>query len=381
MSESPEYLGRPVQKLRPETPSPQAETTEIPINHSPGSGRAGDNTLGRPVQKPREFQESNLSRTEIERENQAEITTTEIEEIFTQPITMPLAWLSGIWLGILLFAGIIGWFVFAQILSTIQIITQLPLLVQPIAWGLVIFFSFIIIYPLSRLLLVYRRLKPVRQIQMTRISIKNMTVQQLQVAKQNLSEYLHAYPLDDNKFIVQLKAMGLSETEQKKLRRTQQELLENSPKTTAVWLQEFEQDFLNPLDEIVKARIQYYAKLLAVKTALSPNALLDMAVVLYNGFSLLRDICVLYQVRIGHLGMMYLLGLIIFQSYVAGQIENHAEGMENWMENVLSDGVLGTTGAKLASLTTSKVGEAAVHYFFLRRIGRSMMSRLRPLNL
>jgi len=203
----------------------------------------------------------------------------------------------------------------------------------------------------------------------------------LQAAKQSICEYLQNYPLENHELSKQLERIGLSDAEQKKLQISKQSLLEESPKTTQDWLREFEQDFLKPLDVVVKARIQYYAKLLALKAALSPNALVDMAVVLYNGFSLLRDICVLYQVRVGRLGSMYLLGLIVFQSYIAGQIEQHIDGVESWLENLLHESILGATGAKLAGVVSSKIGEATLHYFFLRRIGHSMMMRLRPLVL
>lgn len=390
MSNSSRPLGRPVQKVRPtknleeksseapvrEEKTANLESSEIEENKAQISGRSGDNMLGRPIQKPRELESSRVSRADLERE----LEEAELEEIYAQPIKLPLAWLSGLWLILLLFFGIIGWFVFAQILSTLQIILQLPTFVQVIAWVFVIFFSFIVFYPVSRLLMVYYKLKPVKQIQMTRVTTKNLSTNQLLSAKQTISEYLQNYPLEDRKFSEQLEQLGLSESEQRKLQNSKQHLLEVSPQTTAEWLEEFERDFLKPVDAVIKARIQYYAKLLALKAALSPNALIDMAVVLYNGFSLLRDICTLYQVRVGRLGTLYLLGLIVFQSYVAGQIEHHMDGVENWMEGMLSESILGATGAKIASFASSKASEAAIHYFFLRRIGNSMMARLRPLS-
>ncbi len=390
MSESFKVLGRPVQKISPPTPEKTIEHNRQDIENSeekavektvdsqaPGSGRGGDNTLGRPIQKPNISQTSIVSRVDLEEK----AAPADIEDSFVQPITLPLAWLSGVWLVLLLLGGIIGWFVFSQVLSTVNMILQFPLVIQSIAWCFVVFFTFIVIYPLSRLLLAYRRLKPIKQISMTRISTKNLSAEKWQEAKETISSYLQNYPLDDRKCSEQLEKIGLSEIQQRKLQDTKLRLLEKSPITTEDWISEFEQDFLMPLDGVVKARIQHYAKLLALKAALSPHALIDMAVVFYNGFSLLRDICTLYQVRIGRLGILYLLGLVIFQSYVAGQIEHHIDGVEHWMEDWLQGSVLGATGAKLASLAGSKVSEAAIHFFFLRRIGHSMMARLRPLEM
>ncbi len=393
MTEPTRPLGRPIQKPRPaqaeitastanleiessDNNQPSIETTHVEKNQAPNSGRGRDNTLGRPIQKPKEMELSNVSLADLEREEME----AEAEEVFYQPIKLPIAWLSGVWLIVLLFSGVIGWFVFAQIMSTVQTILQLPLVIQAISWLLVAFFSFIIIYPLTKLLIAYRRLKPVKQIKMTKVTTRNLSANQLNAAKQNIVQYLQDYPLDESEFYQQLKKLGLSKKEQQKLLACKNQLLDSDLKTTPAWLQSFEQDFLKPLDKVIHARIQHYAKLLALKTALSPNALIDMAVVLYNGFSLLREICLLYQVRVGRFGTLYLLGLVIFQSYVAGQIEQNMGGVENWIEDMLQNTVLGATGAKVASIAGAKASEAAVHYFFLRRIGKSMMLRLRPLS-
>ncbi len=294
MSDIP--LGRPLQTVRLES----TETVETPvlaeqkpvkqeehiqprsINESemPSSGRPGDNAFGRPLHvPPPESGSSQYSLADLERE----AVQAEVGELFTQPIKLPLGWISGFWLLILLFGGIIGWFMLAQIISTTHSILQLPLGLQIPAWGLVGFFSFLTIYPLMRLWLSYRRLRPVQQIHMTRVVTQGLSVTQLQSARQTISTYLKNYSFENNSLRKELESIGLSATEQQKLQSLQQDLLENALMSTDVWLKEFEQAFLAPLDKLAKTRIDYHAKRLGLKTALSPNALLDMVLVLHSG--------------------------------------------------------------------------------------------------
>jgi len=69
---------------------------------------------------------------------------------------------------------------------------------------------------------------------------------------------------------------------------------------------------------------------------------------------------------------------VIAQSYVAGRVQQNLVSMERIIEN-LTEGALGIFGAKTLSALSTRASEAALHYIFLRRIGYSMMQRLRPL--
>lgn len=383
MSEFPESsipLGRPIQSIRPNKPSTESQAfaargqpseLEQSLPTDSESSRSGDNTFGRPIQKVRENIPVNLSMADLEQEEK--LTPADETEVFVNPPELP-RWLSsvssGLWLIALFFAGLLGWFLFAQILDTIQKLLQLPWWLQIFGWGLMVFFTFIVVYPLARLYRAYQRLRPLQQqIRMTVLRTTTASLKKLQQARQAIVAYLQDYEVDE--LADELKKLGISEQNLDKLRTSKKHLLEESPKTTSDWLTEFERDFLKLLDMTAQARIKKYAGQVALKTALSPNALIDTAVVLYNGFSLLRDLCVLYQVRAGQLGMWYLLGLVIFQGYVAGQMENLTESlMENFTES--ATGILG------AKLVSAKIGEATINYLFLQRIGKSMVERLRP---
>jgi len=392
MSESSIPFGRPVQTVRPATSeiitaptaleeaepffnkNEQEDATQTEAD-SPGSGRGGDNTLGRPIQKVRENVVSDVSLAKMEQIAESTFAAEEAD-IYAKPPELPLHWLSGLWLAGLLLIGLLGWLVFAQIVSTLQILMQWPWWLQLPAWGLVAFFTLIVIYPLARLFLAYRRLRPVRQIRLTIVRTTSPTPEQWQAARHTLTSYLQNYELDN--LAKQLNQLGVSESTLSALQTSKQRLLENDLESSNIWLQIFERDFLTPLDMAAKARIQYYAKGLALKTALSPNPLIDIAMVLHSGLSLLRDTCTLHQVRTGRLGMWYLLGLVILQSYVAAQAEKHLDSAEQLLEGLFTESALGATGAKLAGMAGARAGKAALNFFFLRRIGNSMVTRLRP---
>jgi hypothetical protein len=76
-----------------------------------------------------------------------------------------------------------------------------------------------------------------------------------------------------------------------------------------------------------------------------------------------------------------MLMVIIFQSYVAGQIEAHMDNIENWLEGLFKDTALGLSGGKIASIVSARAGESAIHYMFLRKIGHTMIKQLRPLSI
>ncbi|MDM8545586.1 DUF697 domain-containing protein [Candidatus Venteria ishoeyi] len=335
--------------------------------------------MGRPIQKPNK---NNLPELKVNKpsDNSKEVEEDPLnkdddDETSSKPIILPLQWLSALWVVGLFFIGIFGLFVFSLILNTIQSLLQFPLWLQIPGWGVVIFFTAIVVYPLLRLFKQYQRLSTVQQICIRTIQTSNSVIN-LKKVNTAITDYLQNYPLDDPALQQQFKQIQFSVSE---IRKTKTSLLsEDNCLTTQDKLKQFESGFLQPLDEAIVSRIEYYAKMAALKTALSPNSLIDMAVIMYNGFSLLREICLLYQVRTGRLGTLYLFALILFQSYIAGQVQENLSQAEDAISS-LAEGALGSAAAKVSAFIGSRVAEAGLHYLFLQRIGKLMQRRLRPL--
>ncbi len=404
MSEPSIPFGRPAQTMRPE--SENIQETSSPLKSSEQeikkktsqsddeslsgreddnlqsddgllSGREGDNTLGRPIQKVKENIASGVSLSDMEEEEELVSHASDNEAIYAKAIQFPRHILSGLWLAGLLLAGLMGLFVFGQLLDVVKTLTQLPWWWQVPGWGLTFFFSFIVVYPLVKLFNGYQRLRPARQINMTLIRIQHASSEQLKTARQTILGYLESYDLDE--ISNEIEQIGVPKEDIQRMKAVKKSLMEENLETSELWLKSFEKDFLSPIDVAITNRINYYAKSTALKIALSPNALMDMAIVLYNGFSLLKDVCLLYRIRPSKVELVYLLMLITLQSYAAGQIEENMRYLEDSVGNIFNQGAMGGLGAKIGGMVGARVGEATMHFFFLQRIGKNMKTRLRPL--
>lgn len=155
-------------------------------------------------------------------------------------------------------------------------------------------------------------------------------------------------------------------------------LLEPRSVDTASWVIEFERDVLTSLDQVATARIRYYAKRVGVKTAVSPFPLVDALAVLYNSFLLIQDLAAVYGRRLNRYETSFLLGLITFQVYVAGETQELTEAGMSEVHNWVSGGVTNLT-SRISSFVSPKLAEGVLNAFVLYRLGRFAKKRFRPL--
>jgi uncharacterized membrane protein YcjF (UPF0283 family) len=368
------HLGRPAQTLASKEEKQEQATPPSTTILPRTSGRDGDNGFGRPPQRPTFDNHSGESFGKVSKRLQ-EQEGGQSEDIYSKPITIPLGWLSAIWLAGMLFVGLIGLFVFSQLVSTIQSVSQFPLWLQIPAWGLLGFFVFVVSYPLVRMLTHFRKLPKTRQIHVQyRRNIHSDA--QLHYARDQLTLYLRKYNLEKGDF--DLEKHGTIDSELKVAREAL--LSTNRAITSGEWVNQFDYTFLKPLDMCAETRVEHYARMVAMKTAISPNPLIDMAVVLDNGFSLLGEICSLYHVRAGRIEMVILFGLVLAQSYLSGQVQENLDIGDEALNSVASN-ALGATVGNIAGGLSTRTVKAALHYLLMRRIGRFMQKRLRPLSI
>lgn len=372
-SDSLTPLNRPKQMLAPKTtnsPGKQQAAGQGPPAEE--SSRGNDNMLGRPKQRVKEDKKGQTTMENLHKQEAKDESSRIEEDIFVKPISFSFAWLNGLWVLALFFVGLAGWFVLSQFMSIVTTLQNAPLWLQIPGGLLMAFFSALVAYPLWRLYHRYRSLSEVQQINIVSVKAKG-SVAQYQKARISLAEYIQKYPLDDSVLLDQLQRFSV---DIEHLQKARQYLLNDSQSLDSqCWVDEFEARFIKPLDKAASERIQYYAKMVALKSAMSPNALLDMALVLYNGFSLLDDLCLIYQVRTNRAGMLYLLGLVLMQSYMAGEVEDNLADMAQ--DNL--ETIFGSVMGGVTSFVGSSAAQASMNYLFLWRIGKSMKLRLRPL--
>jgi putative membrane protein len=122
-----------------------------------------------------------------------------------------------------------------------------------------------------------------------------------------------------------------------------------------------------PLDAKARALTAASARRVALVTAVSPRALVDIAFVIFESVRLGGDIARLYGARPGFIGTWRLIGAILAHLAVTGGL-------------VLTDGVMEQlVGQGLAAKLSARLGEGVVNGLMTVRVGIAAMRVVRPL--
>lgn len=128
-----------------------------------------------------------------------------------------------------------------------------------------------------------------------------------------------------------------------------------------------ERTMMAPLDARAKALTAASARRVALVTAVSPRALIDIAFVIYESVRLAGAIARLYGARPGFFGYWRLAGAILAHLAVTGGL-------------VLTDGVVEQLiGQGLAARLSARLGEGVVNGLMTVRVGIAAMRVVRPL--
>jgi putative membrane protein len=128
-----------------------------------------------------------------------------------------------------------------------------------------------------------------------------------------------------------------------------------------------ERSLMAPLDARARALTAASARRVALVTAVSPRALVDIAFVIYESFRLSGAVARLYGARPGFFGSWRLTGAILAHLAVTGGL-------------VLTDGVVEQlVGQGLAAKLSARLGEGVVNGLMTVRVGIAAMRVVRPL--
>ncbi|WP_375451962.1 YcjF family protein [uncultured Devosia sp.] len=128
-----------------------------------------------------------------------------------------------------------------------------------------------------------------------------------------------------------------------------------------------ENGLMVPLDARAKALTAASARRVALVTAISPRALVDIAFVVYESVRLAGAIAALYGARPGFFGFWRLAGAILAHLAVTGGL-------------VLTDGIVEQlVGQGLAAKLSARLGEGVVNGLMTVRVGIAAMRVVRPL--
>lgn len=128
-----------------------------------------------------------------------------------------------------------------------------------------------------------------------------------------------------------------------------------------------EQELMRPLDEKARNLISNAARRVAIVTAISPRALVDIAYVAFESLKLARAIATLYGARPGFFGSWRLAGTILGHLAITGGV---ALG-DSLVQQMLGQG--------LAARLSARLGEGVVNGLMTVRVGIAAMRVTRPL--
>lgn len=128
-----------------------------------------------------------------------------------------------------------------------------------------------------------------------------------------------------------------------------------------------ERSLMAPLDARARALTAASARRVALVTAVSPRALVDVGFVIYESIRLAGAIAALYGVRPGFFGSRRLAGAVLTHLAVTGGL-------------VLTDGLVEQlVGQGLAAKLSARLGEGVVNGLMTVRVGIAAMRVVRPL--
>lgn len=128
-----------------------------------------------------------------------------------------------------------------------------------------------------------------------------------------------------------------------------------------------DREVLSPLDRTAYQMVLRASRDTAVATALSPAAVLDLAVVLWRNLKLVREVAALYGARPGYVGSLRLLRRMLANIAVAGVAESaHHVAVE-------------ALGGTLVAAVSARMGQGVINGLLTARVGLTAMHLCRPI--
>ena len=168
------------------------------------------------------------------------------------------------------------------------------------------------------------------------------------------------------------------------------------------WVNEFTENIQLPMEALATKRINAYAKAAALKTAISPWPLVDMASVIYNSTLMLTDLAIIFNRRFSCGNTIRILMGMFFAIFIAGQTQEAVDAIEYEIGQRLPMGVTGESGSInvdehvgsfaesafenlghgvmiFAKFSTKKIGEGAASWLLMKLLGRRAVKMLKPI--
>jgi putative membrane protein len=362
--------------------------------------RPGETELGRPPQVPIDLAPltpEEVAQLKLLDEEQAAQELAEAELLLASDPT-GLGWLG--WFGsplafafLLGMAGVFGIFLFNQTVSLLNALAAQPQWAQYVGYAGLGLFAVCVLYAFLRFFLQYLRLRENRQLRVRgvaelsrRTRLRWLASAKSAEAREQVEAYLNSFPMNTDKERRTLNGLGITDELQTRLAVVRAELLDHDKfSSTEQWFAHFRDGFQSQLDIAAEARVRYWASRIWVVTAVAPNAMIDSGATLFYTFSMLSDLCQVYNLRAGRTGTAVLLGRVFFNAYLAGQgtewqklAEDQYDQLFHEAMKVVGVGVSSNMVGKMLGKVGAKATTGYLNRILLIRLGRYACRLLRP---
>lgn len=359
-----------------------------------GGARPGDTGVGVPLAEAAEVRvlsESELAELQDAEErlamDEARRTLAQLDRQY-RGFQLPTFLRGPLVAGIAAITGLFGLMLISQITVTIGQVNQLPLWWQiPIYLGLAACAA-LVLYSLIRLLGLLVRLRANRRIvlgalrelqERRNIHAIRLARHHLEEAQSRVKKYLREYPLEDS-HEPQLQTAGLTMEDIVGLRRERTRLLdpERDPGPEP-WLDDFRASFQSVLDRAAGRKVAAASRHVGLLTAAAPNSLFDIGIALYSGFGMVGDLCVLYHLRASRFETTVILGRVIVNAYIAGNLQALTDSGGQLVAEQLK-GTVGNLLAKTVGFVAARAAEGTANGFMIHRLGQATRKLLQPVS-
>lgn len=276
--------------------------------------------------------------------------------------------------------GVVGLFITTQLLAVYATIASLTGWEAWAAVALLLICLAAVLFAVGYFVFAYLRLRTNHQIHLTELAeLGRWTSSTRQESMATACAYLEGFSLND------ARRLPISEATLADLVEAKESLLEQwrAPlkQSPEEWLSRFVTQFQAKLDRAADIRVTRSARMVAFKTAISPNALIDTAIVLYWSFTLLGDLCRIYNLRVGTMSTVALLTRVFFTAYVASRLDEWEDHAEESLEGILDHLPAPDLAKTIVGRIGAKAGAGLANYFLLQRLGKRAIKMLRPIRV
>lgn len=167
------------------------------------------------------------------------------------------------------------------------------------------------------------------------------------------------------------------------------------------WVNEFVENIQLPMEALAVERINVYARAAALKTAISPWPLVDMASVVYNSTRMLTDLAIIFNRRFSRGNTIRILTGMFFTVFIAGHTQDAVDAIDGELGHQFASGVVDPGAVNMedhvnsfaesafehvghgalifAKFSTKKFAEGAASWLLMKRLGRRAIKMLKPI--